>query len=148
MDRSKNKDENLNTILHKITDYDGLPETVDLPTRSHTCGINCEVFLIGDSNLVALKPEIMNKGTICQKVICDTLEELCSLIINANFVRSPQNVYIQVGTDDIENPDFDVNRYLSSRFEVVLELVKEKLINSVIVVSAGALSPKTHKRQL
>ena len=48
MDRYKSKNENLNTRLYKIADYDGRPETAHLPTRSSTCDIDCEVLLIGD----------------------------------------------------------------------------------------------------
>ena len=102
---------------------------------NNKCDIDCEVLFIGDSNLKPLKPEIMNNGTICQKVICYTLDGVIEFINSANIIVGPKKVYFQVGTNDLDDDNLEMDIFLC-KFERVLQLLKSKLGNIVVVVSS------------
>ena len=66
---------------------------------------------------------------------CDTWAYVTNMIKSANIINNPEKVYIQVGMNVIEKPDFDIDHFLAN-FETALHLVKEKFANTVIVVSS------------
>ena len=83
---------NLTTRLKNIANYDADTKV----------NIDCDVLFIGDSNLKMMKEEIMDKGSKCQKIICFTINEVSSLLEDINIVQSPKNIFIHVGTNDLE----------------------------------------------
>ena len=88
------KDANSSTRLYSIANYKPFTantvNSVSGASNNKNFNIDCEVLLIGDSNLASLKPEIMNKGTKCQKIICYTLEDVTNMIKSANIINSPK----------------------------------------------------------
>ena len=63
---------------------------------------NCDVLLIGDSNIRKLQPDIMDNVSKCEKIECFKIRDLSNIIDTLKLQRPPTKVYIQAGTNDLE----------------------------------------------
>ena len=109
-----------------------VPNNMNNSTR---IDINCDVLLMGDSNIKDLQPEIMNNGSECFKIQCYHLLELSNIINRMNVQKAPTKVFIQTGTNDLEKQDVNFE-VLSTEFDKAILLIKTKFNNPEIIVSS------------
>ena len=73
--------------------------------------IKCDVLFLGDSNILKMKPEIMDHQINAQKYFCPHTIDIIDIIDRCTVVETPKKIYIQTGTNDIESVNFDAQEY-------------------------------------
>ena len=97
--------------------------------------IKCNVLFLGDSNILKMKPEIMDHQINAQKYFCPHTIDIIDIIDRCTVVETPKKIYIQTGTNDIESVNFDAQEY-GRIIMKLLELIKIKFDNPIVVISS------------
>ena len=97
--------------------------------------IKCDVLFLGDSNILKMKPEIMDHQINAQKYFCPHTIDIIDIIDRCTVVETPKRIYIQTGTNDIESVNFDAQEY-GRIIMKLLELIKIKFDNPFVVISS------------
>ena len=103
--------------------------------------IKCDVLFLGDSNILKMKPEIMDHQINAQKYFCPHTIDIIDIIDRCTVVETPKKIYIQTGTNDIESVNFDAQEY-GRIIMKLLELIKIKFDNPIVVISS--ILPRKH----
>ena len=94
--------------------------------------IDCEVLFFTYSNLHRMKLEIMNNGTTSQKIFCPTVQDIENVMSNAVIKTKARQIYIQCGTNDLEEPGFDKDNMI----EGLITKIKSNFDEPEIVISS------------
>ena len=101
--------------------------------------VKCEYLFITDSNLKNIKPDIMNPGSVCQKVFAPTFNHIHEYIDKVTVVKAPNVIFFHCGTNCIDVKNVNEAPFLDNfedYFLRVMESLKNKFPHAKIVVSS------------
>lgn len=134
----------VNTIkqnLENIAEY----HTGEIFSKNHDqtslIRIDCDVLFLVDSNLYRMDCAIMNHGTKCQKYHCPLIKDVLKVIENGEDTNGVKQVFIQCGTNDLDNQEVDSTTF---RLSDVIDKAKQKFKGAKIVISS--ILPRKDKR--
>ena len=107
--------------------------------------IDCEVLFLTDSNLHKMNADIMNHGTVAQKLFCPQIRDIEYIIRNSVCKRKPSKIYIQCGTNDIETGDFNMN-YMSNRINNMIDELNNTLLGDDGEIIISSILPRTDNK--
>ena len=102
-------------------------------STKHNCKYTKKIHMY--SNILKMKPEIMDHQINAQKYLCPHTNDIIDIVDRCTVVETPKKIYIQTGTNDIENVNFDAQEY-GRLIKKLLELIKTKFDNPIVVISS------------
>ena len=115
-------------------DQDNTKQTEE-QTRSE---INGEYLFLVDSNLAKINPDIMNRGSKCQRFYCPTFNHVAEFLRNVNISSHPETIFFHCGTNCLDNRNED--KFQDDFLEIIGKL-KETFPGAKIIISS--LLPRT-----
>ena len=104
--------------------------------------IDCEVLFLTDSNLHKMNVDIMNHGTVAQKIFCPQIRDIEYILRNNVCKRKPPKIYVQCGTNDIEAADFDMG-VMNERISNMINALSETLLDDEGEIIIASLLPRS-----
>ena len=96
---------------------------------------NHDVILLVDSNLVKIRPDIMDAGKTCAKFFCPTLAHIDFLMKSVEIKKQPQIVFIHCGTNHLSER-YQLTRFLEDDFIDSISNLRKMLPNAKFIISS------------
>ena len=94
-----------------------------------------QVLILADSNLMAIKPSILNKGTTTQKVFCPTLKQTLRFLELVTVEKQPDKLLLHVGTNDLEERNVSEDKIEDAFIKVFIK-IREIFPHTKIIISS------------
>ena len=113
--------------------------------------VSSQYLILAVSNLMRINPNILNKGSTCQKAFCPTPTHLLTCLDHANSCldhvtveKQPERVLLHCGINGLDKLDFLVENFENNFVEVITKLRKKFPSSKLIIAS---ILPRRENRQ-